>query len=89
MPPSETTITTVVTSVAETPFIPQSSFRHGKPAAGEIDIHAKEAPPVEIVWRNVALFVYLHMAGAYGGYLFLTGSVMWQTALWGEYPISR
>jgi len=38
--------------------------------------------PVQIVWRNVALFVYLHLAAVYGGYLFFTGQVMWQTFLW-------
>lgn len=40
--------------------------------------------PVKIVWRNVFLFVYLHLAAVYGGYLFITGQVMWQTFLWGK-----
>lgn len=39
--------------------------------------------PLQIVWRNVGLFVYLHLAALYGGYLFLTGHVKWQTFLLG------
>ncbi|XP_047530655.1 acyl-CoA Delta-9 desaturase-like [Vanessa atalanta] len=34
----------------------------------------------EIVWRNVILFVFLHIGGVYGGYLFLT-KAMWTTRL--------
>jgi hypothetical protein len=52
-------------------------------------IHAKESYSVEddrlqIVWRNVILFIYLHGAAVYGGYLWLSGEVMWQTFLWGK-----
>jgi len=39
--------------------------------------------PLQIVWRNVALFAYLHLAAVYGLYLFVMGQVMWQTFLWG------
>ena len=39
--------------------------------------------PTIIVWRNVALFAYLHLAAVYGGFLLVTGQVMWQTFLWG------
>jgi len=38
---------------------------------------------VEIVWRNIFLFAYLHTAALYGGYLWVTGEVMWQTFVWG------
>jgi len=41
--------------------------------------------PTQIVWRNVALFAYLHLAAVYGLYLFLTAQVMWQTFLWGKF----
>ncbi|XP_026501242.1 acyl-CoA Delta-9 desaturase-like [Vanessa tameamea] len=34
----------------------------------------------EIVWRNVILFVFLHIGGVYGAYLFLT-KAMWTTRL--------
>ncbi|XP_050346627.1 acyl-CoA Delta-9 desaturase-like [Nymphalis io] len=34
----------------------------------------------EIVWRNVILFVFLHVGGVYGAYLFLT-KAMWTTRL--------
>jgi len=40
--------------------------------------------PVRIVWRNVILFANLHLAAAFGLYLFVTGNVMWQTVLWGK-----
>jgi len=39
--------------------------------------------PTVIVWRNVALFVYLHLAAVYGGYLLFTGQVMLPTFFWG------
>lgn len=40
--------------------------------------------PVQIVWRNVGLFAYLHLATIFGLYLFVTGQVMWKTAIWGK-----
>jgi len=39
--------------------------------------------PVQIVWRNVALFTYLHLSALVGGYLLITGQVMFNTFLWG------
>nr|ABX71628.1 acyl-CoA-delta9-desaturase [Lampronia capitella] len=39
-----------------------------------------EKRPLKIVWRNTILFVFLHLAGLYGGYLFLT-TAMWRTCL--------
>ena len=38
----------------------------------------------DIVWKNVYLFIYLHIASAYGLYLLVTGQVMWQTIIWGK-----
>jgi len=46
------------------------------------DIHSDYVPPIEIVWRNVALFVYLHTAAAIGLYFLFTGQVQWRTVLW-------
>jgi stearoyl-CoA desaturase (delta-9 desaturase) len=43
---------------------------------------SSNAPPLDIVWRNVFLFIYLHGAAAYGAYLWVKGEVMWQTFLW-------
>jgi stearoyl-CoA desaturase (delta-9 desaturase) len=37
---------------------------------------------VDLVWRNIYLFIYLHIAAAYGLYLLVTGNVMWQTVIW-------
>ncbi|CAB3223431.1 unnamed protein product [Arctia plantaginis] len=34
--------------------------------------------PKQLVWRNIILFAYLHLAALYGGYLFLF-SAKWQT----------
>lgn len=42
------------------------------------------APPMKIVWRNVILFAYLHLASVYGAYLMFTSS-MWQTNAFGEF----
>lgn len=42
------------------------------------------APPMKIVWRNVILFAYLHLASVYGAYLMCTAS-MWQTNCFGEF----
>jgi len=36
---------------------------------------------LEIVWRNVLVFVYLHIAAVYGGYLMLTAA-KWYTVAW-------
>lgn len=51
---------------------------------GEVDV--MDIPNrIDLVWRNIYLFIYLHIAAAYGLYLFVTGNVMWQTVIWGEY----
>lgn len=38
----------------------------------------------KIVWRNVTLFVLLHLGGVYGAYLFLT-KAMWATRIFSKY----
>lgn len=43
-----------------------------------------ESTEVKLVWRNIILFVYLHIAALYGFYLMLTSAKI-KTALWGEY----
>jgi stearoyl-CoA desaturase (delta-9 desaturase) len=40
----------------------------------------------QIVWRNVILFIYLHVAAVYGAYLMLTSSKI-ITTVWGVYCI--
>lgn len=37
----------------------------------------------QLVWRNIILFAYLHLAALYGGYLFLF-SAKWQTDIFGK-----
>ncbi|ODM96417.1 Acyl-CoA Delta(11) desaturase [Orchesella cincta] len=61
------------------PPAPTSARRTGEQQEVNMDGDAR----VDIVWRNVALFTYLHLAAFYGGYLLITGQVMWQTFLWG------
>lgn len=38
----------------------------------EQESSGQEQPPLEIVWRNVAIMIYLHMAAVYGCYLAFT-----------------
>lgn len=38
----------------------------------------------QIVWRNVALFAYLHIAALYGAYLMLVSSKI-ATSIWGKF----
>lgn len=40
--------------------------------------------PKQLVWRNIILFAYLHIAALYGGYLFLFHA-KWQTDIFGEF----
>lgn len=57
-----------------------------KKAGDEGEIDVMDIPPfVDIVWRNVFLFIYLHILSAYGLYLLVTGQVMWQTIIWSKF----
>lgn len=38
----------------------------------------------KIVWRNVALFAYLHIAALYGAYLMFASAKL-STSIWGSY----
>lgn len=40
----------------------------------------------QIVWRNVALFAYLHIAALYGAYLMLASAKL-ATSIWGKFLI--
>ncbi|GBN90117.1 Acyl-CoA Delta(11) desaturase, partial [Araneus ventricosus] len=42
----------------------------------------KQEYKTQIVWRNVILFAYLHLAGLYGFYLAFT-SASWKTTVFG------
>lgn len=57
--------------IVETP-IPQS-----------VDANKPEKRKLELVWRNIILFAYLHLAALYGFWLMFT-SAKWQTALTGK-----
>lgn len=39
---------------------------------------------LQIVWKNVAIFSYLHIAAVYGAYLFFT-QAKWATCVFGKY----
>jgi len=43
-----------------------------------------EDEKLQLVWRNIFIFIYLHIAALYGGYLWVSGQVMLKTFLWGE-----
>ena len=43
---------------------------------------------LEIVWRNVMVFVYLHVAAVYGFYLLLTAA-KWSTVAWSNDNIDQ
>lgn len=51
----------------------------------DVDVHvppSAEKRVWKIVWRNVAIFTYLHLGFLYGGYLMLTSrDLMWKTRL--------
>jgi hypothetical protein len=40
--------------------------------------------PIDLVWRNIMLYTYLHLAAVYGLFQLLTGQVMLQTIAWGN-----
>lgn len=46
-------------------------------------IQQADDQPKQLVWRNIILFTYLHLAAIYGGYLFLF-SAKWQTDIFGK-----
>lgn len=47
------------------------------------DSDKKDAPKLKIVWRNVIIMSYLHVAAVYGVYLCWT-SAKWQTTATGK-----
>jgi hypothetical protein len=51
------------------------------------NIHSDYFPPLEIVWRNIGLFIYLHVAAAAGLYFLFTGQVQWKTFAWSKFSI--
>lgn len=39
---------------------------------------------IQLVWRNIIMFAYLHLAAIYGAYLYFT-TAKWATVIWGEF----
>jgi len=92
MPPQSATTTTTITETQESLLKPTKEAKKqtinplsGLPLAE--DIHSDYNPPLEIVWRNVALFVYLHAAALVGLGLLFTGHVKWQTFVWSKFSL--
>lgn len=58
------------------------------PSIEKFDGYPKELPgkeyEMQLVWRNILLFVYLHAASVYGAYLMLM-SASWPTVFFGMY----
>jgi stearoyl-CoA desaturase (delta-9 desaturase) len=46
-----------------------------------------EDAPIHIVWRNVIIFGYFHLAGLYGLYLVLANKVMWQSIVFSMFLV--
>lgn len=46
-------------------------------------IQTPEKRPLRLVWRNILLFAYLHLAAIYGLYLAITAA-KWRTLVWGK-----
>jgi len=85
MAPNTTTTTTQIELIHKEPLAqePQKKKQEVKEVDPRIyDIHSDYFPKLEIVWRNVALFVYLHTAALIGLYFLFTGQVQWKTMLW-------
>lgn len=76
MPPYSNGSVTIATGVL---------FEHDSEPLVTEDIKkaATDKKPRELVWRNIILFSYLHLAALYGAFLFLT-SAKWQTDLFGK-----
>uniref|UniRef100_A0A1B6ILB5 Fatty acid desaturase domain-containing protein n=1 Tax=Homalodisca liturata TaxID=320908 RepID=A0A1B6ILB5_9HEMI len=55
------------------------------PSIEKYDGYPKQLPgneyKRELVWRNIILFAYLHLAALYGAYLMLTAA-SWPTVIW-------
>jgi len=91
MPPAHTSVKEVsqnVTTVVHTEQTVKLTNRVPKTTESEEKTESdipliEQTFPTVIVWRNVALFIYLHLSSLYGAYLFFTGNVMWKTFLCG------
>ena len=43
---------------------------------------------IKLVWRNIILFLYLHLAAVYGFWLMLA-SAQWKTGIFGEIAVVK
>lgn len=48
-----------------------------------VEVQIPSERRVDLVWRNIILFTYLHMVGVYGAYLCLT-SAKWGSVIFGK-----
>jgi fatty-acid desaturase len=86
MPPEGSSTASSAMPEGESSLIVENNLRNSKKEK-EIDprllnIHSEYFPPLEIVWRNVGLFIYLHAAALVGLYFVVTGQVQWRTMIW-------
>lgn len=58
--------------------------RNAPLASTQEDPTGNKQPPLQIVWRNVLVFIYLHAAAIYGFYLCFTAAKL-ATLAWGEF----
>jgi stearoyl-CoA desaturase (delta-9 desaturase) len=43
---------------------------------------------LEIIWRNVVVYIYLHLTALYGFYLCFTSATLTATLIWGKILIA-
>lgn len=58
--------------------------RNASSASSQEDLLGNKQPPLQIVWRNVIVFIYLHAAALYGFYLCFTAAKL-ATLAWSEF----
>jgi stearoyl-CoA desaturase (delta-9 desaturase) len=76
-----------IIGVEENDFKSRAVLRKGAATAAAAAVprpqedESNKQPPMQIVWRNVLIFIYLHMAAVYGFYLCF-GTAKWATVAW-------
>lgn len=69
------------------PRIPENTTETITPVVNDEKIKQPSEYKLQIVWRNVILFVFLHIGAAYGFKLMLFNA-KWQTGVFGKYNYS-
>lgn len=49
-----------------------------------VELKHANARKIQLVWRNIILFIYVHLAAVYGAYLMLTFQARLYTVIFGK-----